>query len=184
MAKATGGPPRFLTPVIWLGILGVLGVVVLVVLKLGAAFQEGWGEIEERRARDHAIITAQKTAGLAYMDSIDVSMKVGAAVGTERRKIPLTFTIRNNGDRNVLKAFAEVSFATPKADVPRHTEQVLIFDASELSVRTDSPVMSGGEETFTVWVEAGEDWDLRDVEYKIIKVRVNLVKDVDKIEGD
>lgn len=182
MAKAQGGPPRFLTPVIWLVILGVLGVVVLVVLKLGAAFQEGWGEVGKIRAKDHAIITAQKTAGLAYMDNVKVTVKVGAAVGAQKRKVPLIFTVRNNGDRDVLKAIAEVSFGTKKTGV--HTKEVVIFDASELSVRPDSPVMSGGEETFTVWAEVGEDWDLQDVKCKLTNVRVRLVKGVDKVENN
>ena len=161
------------------GLLFILGVVVLVgvyiagaVRTAAPALKEDWKYIGEVRSRDAATVKAQTEAGAAYKENLALDMTAAPAVG-RASGVTLSGTITNRGERTVLKVWGLVKF--PKKSGGSDDLKVVLFDASPLSVRTDSPLVPGVAAEFVVTVdEAPADWDSPRVEYELGDMRVEV----------
>ncbi|MHC4713470.1 MAG: hypothetical protein ACYTAN_09415 [Planctomycetota bacterium] len=163
------GPPRFLTAALY-----VISIILLLLAGYGvwwliSGLGAGLDESAARRSRDVAIVRAQKEAGEKYKEHLTLTMELTPPAPSENRAL-LDFTIANSGDKHVLKAVAEVSFATTGGE--RRAEKVILFDDSPTSVRPDKRLGAGETRAIVRNIEVAEDWDLKDVRYTLSEVRI------------
>lgn len=150
----------------------VLAALVYGGIRLAGAFNRGLDEVAERRTRDVEIVRERRKAGMKYIDNLALDMAY-LAPREGARKLRLDFTIKNNGGKRVLRAVAQVSFAL-KGSEDRHVEKVLLFDASDLSVRADRELFGGEKRVMTKYLDFQDEWDLSDIQYGFKSLQVDV----------
>ena len=153
-------------------------------IRLAGVLDEGLDEVAERRTRDVEIVRARRKAGMKYIDNLTLDMAY-VVPGQGEKRLRLDFTVKNNGEESVLKAVALVSFALKESN-DRHEEKVILFDASDLSVRADRELFGGQERVMTRHLDFNDEWDLSDIQYgfKSLQVEVPGGKSSPRAEGE
>ncbi len=168
MAKREG-PPRFLITAVYVVSIVLLLLAGYGVWRLISGLGAGLDESAARRSRDVAIVRAQKEAGEEYKKNLALTMELTPPAPGENRA-RLDFTIVNAGNRYVLKAVAEVSFATTGGE--RRAEKVILLDDTPTSVRPDKGLGAGETRSIVRNIEVAGDWDMNDVQYSLSEVRI------------
>ena len=150
----------------------VLAALVYGGIRLAGVLDKGLDEVGERRTRDVKIVRKRRKAGMKYIDNLTLDMVYLAPRPGEKR-LRLDFTVKNNGEEWVLRAVAQVSFAL-KESKDRHVEKVLLFDASDLSVRADRELFGGQERLIIRYVDLKDEWDLSDIQYGFKSLQVDV----------
>jgi len=177
MAKGGPAAPRFLGPLLVLVLLAVLGLVVLAAAKIGSALKHDWKTVSDMRSRDAAQVLTEREAGKGYIDKLAlVSTAVAAQrAGDGASGATLSWEIANKGNKDVIKAVAKVKFLPEKGDEAIETRDVILFDASELSVTTDKPLIGGETRTLVTKVaDVNPNWPGSRISYEITEVRINV----------
>lgn len=175
MAGTRGGPPRFLGMIIGLVTLAIVGVVALVVLKVCSALKEDWKDVGARTAEVAATTKRQLEAGEAYKGQLEISMAKTPSFDNSTGKMTLVFRVKNNGDKAVLRASADVTFGAVEGG-RAHRENVLVFDDSPQSVMTGASgrsLLGGEEREITIRLKGEESWDVENVSVEFAGVRVS-----------
>ena len=153
-------------------------------IRLAGLLDKGLDEVAERRTRDVEIVREQRKAGMEYIGNLTLEMAY-VVPGQGDRRLQLEFTVKNNGDKPVLKAVALVSFGLKESN-DRHEEKVILFDASDLSVRADRELFGGQERVMTRSVDLRDEWDLSNIRYgfKSVQIEVPGGKSSPRAEGE
>ncbi len=163
------GPPRFLPAAVSVAFVLLVAILVYALWGLFTSMEEGLDENAERRARDAAIVEAQREAGGKYIENLRLTMQL-TPPAPPKNEAQLDFIITNAGVTNVIKAVARLSFAD--AEGALQTRDVILVDDSPTSVRPDKPLLAGETRSVSGTLEVGADWNLEDVQYGLSEVRI------------
>lgn len=178
MAKGSGAP-KFIGPMMLLVFMAIIGLVVLVVLKVGGNVKKDWQTVTDIRSKDAAAVRAEKEAGKAYLDKLRLTLAASRTQSPDGKPVAvLTGKIANTGSTNVIRAVAAVTFLTSAGGAPADTRDVILFDASELSMTTDRPIVGGEERDVSKKVsDVSPDWDGTSISYELKEARVDVGKE-------
>lgn len=178
MAKGQGAP-KFIGPVMLLVFMGILGLVVLVVIKVGGNVKHDWQTVTDIRDKDAAAVQSEKEAGKTYLDKLSLALSAKRTQDPDGKPgAALTGKIANTGGTSVLKVVVTVKFLPAAGDAAVDTRDVILFDASDLSVTPDSPLLGGEEREIAKNVsEVSPDWDGTRISCEIKEARVDVGKE-------
>jgi hypothetical protein len=168
MAKREG-PPRLLTPLVWLVSAAVLAGVAYGVYQLYGLFVGGVDAVAERTERIAKTVEEQNAEGEAYKDNLALDYVVMLPREGDGR-LRIDVSLANNGRETVMRAAADVAVGTTSGE--DYVKHVVILDDSPTSVTTDSPLGWGETRTKTVLLEAKDDWKTDDVTVTLANVRL------------
>jgi len=162
--------------IIFLVFVAVAGGAVLAAQKLFHTFQSDWKTVDRIREGDAQTVKAERDAGQSYVAKLKLDLvATSGGSGDKGVKADLTGTITNNGDKDVLKAVAEVTFMPKDATAKPEVREITLFDASGLSVTTDTPLYGGQVLQISKSVDdLSPGWDVGKIYCKIIEARVNV----------
>ena len=178
MAKGGPAAPRIMGPLFGLVIIGVLGLIVLGVMKIAPAVKHDWKMIGDMRAKDAATVEAEREAGKTYIDKLQLTLAASTLSKSDGKvNALLTGKITDTGNKDVIKAVAKVKFLPAQGDTPVETRDVVLFNASDLSVTTDRPLVGGETRDISIAVNGvSPDWG-GGIAYEITEVRVSVGKE-------
>jgi hypothetical protein len=162
--------------IIFLVFVAVIGGGIMAAQKLFRTFQGDWKTVDRIREGDAATVKAERDAGQSYIGKLKLDLTAtSAGSGDKGVKAGLTGTISNIGNKDVLKAVAEVTFLPRDAASKPDVRNVILFDGSELSVTTDRPLSGGEERRISTSVDdLSPTWDTGKIYCKVIEARIDV----------
>ena len=162
--------------IIFLIFVAVVGGGIMAAQKLFHTFQSDWKTVDRIREGDAQTVKAERDAGQSYIPKLKLDLVATTAVaGLSGVSTTLTGTITNTGNKDVLKAVAEVTFLPRDAAAKPDVRNIILFDGSELSVTTDRPLGGGEQRQISMSVDnLSPGWDLGKIYCKVIEARVDV----------
>lgn len=172
----SGRVPGF---IIFLVFVAVIGGGIYGAQKLFSTFQGDWKTVDRIREGDAQTVKAERDAGQSYVAKLKLDLTAASAgAGDNGVKAALTGTITNTGNKDVLKAVAEVTFLPRDAAAKPDVRDIILFDGSDLSVTTDKPLVGGEVRDISKTVDdLSPGWDIGKIYCKVIEARVDIGKE-------
>ena len=162
--------------VIFLVLIAVAGLAVLGARRVFGIFGHDWQTVSDIRSRDAETVREETQAGTEYTGKLKLLL-TAARIGESAKglTVRLTGTVANTGDKDVIKAVAEVTFLPQGALEQPQTVNVILFDGSELSVTSDRPLGSGATREIARTVEnVIPNWDEGKIKHKLSQIRLDV----------
>ena len=162
--------------VIFLLLIPIAGVAVVGARRVFGIFGHDWQTVSDIRSRDAETVREEAQAGSEYTGNLKLSLNATRVGETAKGlAVQLSGMIANAGNKDVIKAVAEVTFLPKDTSEQPQTVNVILFDGSELSVTSDKPLGSGETRPITKNVNnVIPGWDEGNIKYKITQIRVDV----------